>query len=241
MIKSKLELGKINGDIFVLIEKKNIKNVHLKVFRDLSVKLSVPEKVPDEWIVSFLEKKKEWINKQIFKYKQSSGSNNMVYLKNGCSIQMLGKDYRIYIKFGKRAIVQDEKKITIYLEDSANLELATNFFDEWWKKESKKLYEIKVKEFYDNIFKKYKINFPTIQIRKMKTMWGNCCPQKSLITLNKYLFKANVLGVEYVILHEMSHLLYPKHNDNFYSFMTINMPDWKERKNILDLDVVQGV
>lgn len=241
MIKSKLELGKINGDIYVLIEKKDIKNVHLKVFRDLSVKLSVPNKVPDDWIISFLEKKKEWINKQIFKYKQSSGSNNMVYLKNGCSIQMLGKDFRIYIKSGKKKIVKEEKKLIIYLDDVSDLETAAKIFDDWWKKESKILYEVKVKEFYNSIFKKYKINLPTIQIRKMKTMWGNCCPQKSLITLNNYLFKANALGIEYVIMHEMTHLLYPKHNENFYSFMTIHMPDWKERKQILDLDVVQGV
>ena len=61
------------------------------------------------------------------------------------------------------------------------------------------------------------------------------------ITFNEYLYKANLLGVQYVILHEMTHLLYPNHNIDFYNFLTIHMPDWKERKKILDIEVVQGI
>jgi len=75
----------------------------------------------------------------------------------------------------------------------------------------------------------------------MKTMWGNCNPIKSLITFNEYLYKANLLGIQYVIMHEMTHLLYPKHNQNFYNFLTVQMPNWKERKKILDIEVVQGI
>ena len=118
MENSKLELGTINGDIFVFIEKKNIKNVHLKVYRDLTVKLSVPEKVSDEWVKTFLDKRKDWINKQIFKYKQSSGNNTLSLLKNGCSVQFLGKDFRIYIKQGKKNIEVLEKQINVYLDDN---------------------------------------------------------------------------------------------------------------------------
>ncbi len=241
MENSKLELGSINGDVFVFVEKKNIKNVHLKVYRDLTVKLSVPEKVSDEWIKTFLDKRKEWINKQIFKYKQSSGNNTLVLLKNGCSVQMLGKDLRVYIKQGKKNVEVLEKQINIYLEDNKNLEKATKQFDQWWNAYSQKLYQEKITNYYNTIFRKYGVEFPSIQIRKMKTMWGNCNPIKSIITLNKYLLKASELEVEYVIMHEMTHLLYPRHNADFYNFLTIQMPDWKERKQILDLEVVQGI
>jgi len=241
MENSKLELGTINGDVFVFIEKKKIKNVHLKVYRDLTVKLSVPEKVPDDWIKRFLEKRKGWINKQIFKYKESSGNNTLVLLKNGCSVQLLGKDFRIYIKQGKKSIELLEKKINIYIDDAKNLEKATKYFDKWWNSFSEKLYKEKIKNYYDTIFRKYGVQYPSIQIRKMKTMWGNCNPLKSIIRLNKYLTKASELGVEYVIMHEMTHLLYPRHNAEFYNFMTIQMPDWKDRKLTLDLEVVQGL
>lgn len=241
MDNCKLELGKINGNAFVLVERKPIKNVHLKVYRDLSIKLSVPQNVPDEWIEKFLNKKKSWINEQLFKYKQSSGSNNLSYLRNGCSIQMLGKDKRVYLQEGRKNIQEDEKRLLISLDNKTDYATATKYFCEWWRKSSYDLYLNEVTKFYNKIFKKYGVSFPQIQIRKMKTMWGNCNPVKSLITLNEYLYKANLLGIQYVVLHEMTHLLYPKHNNNFYSFLTVHMPDWKERKKILDVEVVQGI
>ena len=91
----KLELGKINGKVDVFVERKKIKHIHLKVYRDLTIKLSVPINVPDEWILNFLKNHKNWINNQLCKFKQSAGINTMSYLKNGCTIQILGKDKRI--------------------------------------------------------------------------------------------------------------------------------------------------
>ena len=66
-----LDLGAINGQISVQIIRKNIKNVHLKVFRSLEVVLSVPMAVPSDWIDSFLENHVEWIDDQITKYKKA--------------------------------------------------------------------------------------------------------------------------------------------------------------------------
>ena len=63
MLSYNVDLGQINGVICVTIEKKKIKNVHLKVYNDLSVKLSVPEKVNDVWVERFLADRKDWINK----------------------------------------------------------------------------------------------------------------------------------------------------------------------------------
>lgn len=71
-----LYLGPINGTIKVNILRKRIKNVHLKVFRSLSVVLSVPELVPDEWIQCFLLERVKWIDDQITKYKKTSGYIN---------------------------------------------------------------------------------------------------------------------------------------------------------------------
>ena len=237
----KLELGKINGNVFVFIERKNIKNIHLKVYRDLTIKLSVPTNVSDSWISDFLEKRKDWINTQLYKFKQSAGINNMSYLINGYTIQILGKDKRVYLQKGNKEVVEDINKITIYLEDTKNLGLATKIFTEWWRETSLKLYLKEMQKFYNNIFKKYSLDFPKVKIKKMKTMWGNCNVKNKTITFNEYLYKANLLGIQYVILHEMTHLLYPNHNNDFYNFLTIHMPDWKERKKILDIEVVQGI
>ncbi|NLM68375.1 MAG: M48 family metallopeptidase, partial [Enterococcus sp.] len=86
----KLDLGVKNGIVSVSITKKPIKNIHLKVFRDMKVSLSVPLSISDDWIVNFLNERISWIDKQITKYKESSGYNNLENIINGSSTRLLG-------------------------------------------------------------------------------------------------------------------------------------------------------
>ena len=237
-----LELSQINGTIDVKIVRKNIKNVHLKVFRSLEVVLSVPMQVPQEWIENFLSKRIKWIDEQITKYKLSDGTNTLDSIKNGTSVQMLGKDMRIvFQEDSKNYIEVDEKRITLYLKDVTNEEFAQKMFLRWWKKAAEDVFQNELNSLYEKIFKKYQIAKPDIYVRKMKTLWGSCTPSKSKVTLNNYLFKANICCIQYVVLHELTHLLYPNHSKQFYDFLTVHMPDWQERKKQLDTEVVQGL
>ena len=238
----KMYLGLINGTIRIKIFRKKIKNVHLKVFRSLEVSLSVPERVSDEWINSFLLSRKEWINNQLTKYKKTSGYNNLIEIRNGSSTQLLGKDMRIYKESSlKNRICIDEKKIYLYLMDVTNDELAQKEFSKWWRQTAKEVYQNEIDYFYERVIRKYGITKPMLKIRKMKTLWGSCTPSKNKITLNEYLLKANIRCIQYVVLHELTHLLYPNHSSDFYDFLTIHMPDWSERKKQLDTEVVQGL
>ena len=237
-----LELSQINGTIDVKIVRKNIKNVHLKVFRSLEVVLSVPMQVPQEWIENFLSKRIKWIDEQITKYKLSDGTNTLDSIKNGTSVQMLGKDMRIvFQEDSKNYIEVDEKRITLYLKDVTNEEFAQKMFLRWWKKAAEVVFQNELNSLYKKIFKKYQIAKPDIYVRKMKTLWGSCTPSKSKVTFNNYLFKANIRCIQYVVLHELTHLLYPNHSKQFYDFLTVHMPDWQERKKQLDTEVVQGL
>ena len=235
-----LYLGPINGTIKVQIHRKKIKNVHLKVFRSLDVVLSVPVQVPDEWINSFLGSRQNWIDEQITKYKKTSGFNNLIDIRNGSSIQYLGKDMRVYKEASlTNRIEVDEKRINLFVTEVANEQLIQKMFGKWWRQTAEKIYQQEVDYYYDTVFRKYGIDKPVISIKKMKTLWGSCTATKNKITLNEYLLKANIRCIQYVVLHELSHLLYPNHNSDFYNFMTIQMPDWQERKKQLDSEVVQ--
>ena len=237
-----LELSQINGTIDVKIVRKNIKNVHLKVFRSLEVVLSVPMQVPQEWIENFLCKRIKWIDEQITKYKLSDGTNTLDSIKNGTSVQMLGKDMRIVFQEDSENYIEvDEKRITLYLKDVTNEEFAQKMFLRWWKKAAEVVFQNELNSLYEKIFKKYQIAKPDIYVRKMKTLWGSCTPSKSKVTFNNYLFKANIRCIQYVVLHELTHLLYPNHSKQFYDFLTVHMPDWQERKKQLDTEVVQGL
>lgn len=237
-----LNLGAINGQVSVQIIRKNIKNVHLKVFRTLDVVLSVPMTVPFDWIGSFLDNHVEWIDDQITKYKKSSGYNNLSSIRSGSSTQLLGKDVRIYKEASLIDRVElDEKKICIFLRDVYDEEQAQKLFDAWWRNTASDIFQSETERLYQKIFKKYGLNQPKILVRKMKTLWGSCTPSKDKITLNEYLLKADIRCIQYVVLHELTHLIYPNHSKEFYDFLTIHMPDWKERKKQLDNEVVQGL
>ena len=237
-----LELSQINGTVDVEIVRKNIKNVHLKVFRSLEVVLSVPMQVPREWIENFLSKRIKWIDEQITKYKLSGGTNTLDSIKNGTSVQMLGKDMRVvFEEASKNSIEVDEKRITLFLKDVTDEEFAQKMFLRWWKKTAEDVFQNELDALYEKIFKKYQVAKPNIYVRKMKTLWGSCTPSKSKVTFNNYLYKANIRCIQYVVLHELTHLLYPNHSKLFYDFLTIYMPDWQERKKQLDTEVVQGL
>lgn len=75
----------------------------------------------------------------------------------------------------------------------------------------------------------------------MKTLWGSCSVARQAVTFNFYLIKARMPYIDYVVLHELVHFLYPNHSKHFYAFLSNHMPDWKERKLVLDQDVVHGL
>lgn len=238
----KLNLGAINGEITITVIKKDVKNVSLKVYRDLTVKVTAPKVVTDDWLDKFVISKKDWINKQLSKFKQSNGYNANTNIKSGTSTQYLGKDLRIYkMPSLKNEIVLEEKSLTIFLKNINDEDKCSTIFDDFWREKCRKIFGEQTQVFYEKIFKKHGVNQPTIHIRKMKTMWGSCNKSKSKITYNQYLLKADIRCIQYVVLHELSHLLYPYHNKDFYNFLTIHMPDWNERKKQLDMETVQGL
>jgi len=239
-----LDLGAINGKINVAVNRKDVKNVHLKVYRDFAVSLSLSPKVPDEWITKFLEARKNWIDKQLTKYKAASGYNNLHSLKSGSSTQYLGKDIRIIqekSENGKAEIMPDGKTLKIYLINENDADTFDRLFQSWWRKQAQTIFLEELTLLYNKIFKKYSVAFPLLQIRKMNTLWGSCTKKLNKIVLNEYLLKADRLCIQYVVLHELTHLLYEKHTSDFYNFLTIHMPDWKQRKSQLDKEVVNGL
>ena len=72
----------------------------------------------------------------------------------------------------------------------------------------------------------------------METRWVSCLAKKGIITLNKRLLEAPRNCIEYVIMHEFCHFIHPNHSKHFYTFLTMLIPDWKERKALLEKTAV---
>ena len=85
-----------------------------------------------------------------------------------------------------------------------------------------------------NFYGYYTGNCVNMQVKKMKTLWGSCTPSKNKITLNEYLLKADLRCIQYVVLHELTHLKYPNHGKGFYRYMENYMPNYRKAEKLLN-------
>lgn len=234
-------LPELKITISVLIERKKMKTCRLKVFPDKTVRFSVPERTPKLWIEQYLDSKNQWLSEKIKIFEQTKGYAATNEIRNGISVRYLGEDLIFSVlRSNKSKVYKEGKKLHVCAPDINDRDRIFDLFDKWWRKESLKVIDAQVDKLYP-IIEKYKINRPKVMLRKMKTLWGSCSPHRGVITFNQYLTKATPACIEYVVLHELIHFLYPNHSRQFYDFLSNYMPDWKDRKKILDLDVVHGL
>jgi predicted metal-dependent hydrolase len=83
------------------------------------------------------------------------------------------------------------------------------------------------------IVETFGVRMPSVTVRSMKTRWGSCSVHRGSIRLNSHLRFAPPESIDYVVLHELAHFLYPNHSKDFYGFIERYMPDWKQRKELL--------
>ena len=98
--------------------------------------------------------------------------------------------------------------------------------EKWYKKVTKEIFEIHLKNVYNRFT--VDIPFPKLCIRKMTSRWGVCNIRTHIITLNLELIKRDIAYLDYVINHEMSHLIYGDHSTKFWKLVEDNMPDYKK-------------
>ena len=154
---------------------------------------------------------------------------------------MFGEDLIFSVsESSKNYIYREGRNICIGCKNPNDQAELMKQFETWWRKESLNFLEKRVDEWY-LIIKKYGKPLPKIQLRKMKTLWGSCSVNREVVTFNQYLIKAKPACIDYVVLHELVHFIYPNHSKRFYDFLSIHMPDWKARKKVLDQDVVHGL
>ena len=229
------------SDVEVIIERKRVKKIRLKVFPNGIVKLSAPLGVSDEWINNYLKSKTKWIEKSLHYFKDTEANEFETRILSGVSTRILGRQIRIIVNEAKiYKIEQKEDYVYIQSPTTEDKQALQKQFERWWQKQSKSYFLVVIDRLYP-IIAKHGIHKPTLQVRKMKTLWGSCSRKHSKINLNYYLYKAPPPCIDYVVLHELTHFLYPKHNKDFYEFLTVHMPDWKERKRILDHEIVKGL
>ena len=119
------------------------------------------------------------------------------------------------------------------IPDKTNQLNKQKVLEQWMKNFAKEMFEKISQEIYP-LFQPYGVKYPLIKTRVMRARWGSCHYNKGTIVLNTRLIEAPRSSIEYVVLHEYAHFIHPNHSKAFYGLVESFMPDWKERKNILN-------
>ncbi len=227
----------INGEkIVFFVQRKNVKNINLKVNLDKKVTMSIPMKMDIETAKEFIKKKAEWIKKQQNYYESFTDKKENISFEEGETVYLLGKQYKMKIISDiKNEILIKGKYFEIHIKEkyTENRKYIRKVYDKWLKEYAYEVFRGLVEK-YQVILKKYNIKIPNIEIRQMKSRWGSCLPSNNKVIFNLNLIKTPICCIEYVVLHELSHFKYPNHSKKFYNFVTIFMPDWNKRKKLLD-------
>lgn len=225
-----------NRKIYYKVERKNVKNINLKVNIEKNVNISVPQSISDKEVIDFVKKKADWIIKQQDYYETFSEQKENINFENGETIYLLGKQYLINVLPNiENKIEIKGKYIKIYIKEKyiSNKKYINNFYEKWLRNYSTKIItELVIR--YQEMMNGYGIKYPKVMIRRMKQRWGSCLPQNNTVIFNIKLIKTPMCCIEYVVLHELCHFKYHNHNEKFYNFVNIFMTDWKERKKLLD-------
>ena len=221
-------------DIEFEIIRKNVKNINLRVKKDMSVVVSANKKVPLEHIFEFVRIKSKWIIMNLEYFSKFERSREKLY-KDFEKFKYLGKKYDLKIEkaIQKEFVFFDNKKIYIFVKNTDDYKKKKSLIDSWYLKQAKKEFANSLDRIYPS-FEKYGIAKPYMKIRQMKSRWGSCMVYGQSITLNKELIKSPKECIDYVVLHELVHFLHKNHGKDFYLCMSKFMPDWKDRKEILN-------
>ena len=217
------------------LQRKAVKNINLRIKADRTIFVSANTRVSEKIIEEFIESKKEYILNALARYEElAKYAPKPKQYVDGESFRILGHDRRLKVIDGKKNKVEsDESYITLTVKDSSNFPMKKKTMDKWLNSICTDTIQSLCDAIYPK-FQKYGISYPTIKYRNMISRWGSCQPKRCVLTFNYALVEAPISCVEYVVVHEFTHFLQPNHSKRFYQQLAMFMPDWEQRKKLLE-------
>jgi predicted metal-dependent hydrolase len=219
---------------YELIRKK-VKNINLHVKADGRIIISASNRVSKKYIEDFIVQKADWIEKSLERFEDREPDSKKEFEPvEGSIIRLLGMEYKIHITGSTiNHIELTDAGIRIQTKHPEDESKIRSLWEKWYKEFIKGVFYQVVKAIHPK-FLPYRIPMPDIKIRKMKARWGSCAVYDSQITLNTALIHAPLSCIEYVAAHELTHFTHPNHSGRFYAMLASIMPDYKERKKLLE-------
>lgn len=227
---------KVNG-IPIDIVKKNIKNLHLAVYPpDGRVRLAVPQHTSEEKIRLFVISKASWIKKKQKQLREQLRQTERKYV-TGEDHYYRGNRYILRVKnhaAPAKITLSGNKYIYMYVRKKSTRNYKHHAMQEWYRNRLKE----QIPALLEKWEEKTGIMVDEWKIRKMKTKWGTCNSKDKRIWLNLELAKKPDHCIEYVLVHEMIHILEKHHNEKFRAYMTRFLPKWEQYRDELNNSIL---
>jgi predicted metal-dependent hydrolase len=221
------------SNIEIDIVRKDIKNIHLAVYPPTGrVRIAAPLTTDEDAIKLFAISKLGWIKRHQRSFVNQARQSQREY-KHRESHYFQGKRYLLNVIDDEKVckvLLTTGKYIDFHLKPGTQREQRHKIMSEWYRKQLKKL----IPEFVAKWQKVMNIQIVQWQVKQMKTKWGSCNVEQRRIWLNLELSKKPVHCLEYIIVHEMVHLLERNHNERFVAYMDKFLPNWKALKKELN-------
>ena len=220
------------GEIVVDVVQKDIKNVHLSVYPPTGhVRISAPSHMSMDTIRVFAISKLDWIRKQQAKLQAQDRETPRDFLDRE-SHYVWGKRYLLNVIERDQApsLTLKGNKMVLQIRPQTDGSKRQEIIENWYREQLKAevpaliarwepLMDVTVDRFY---------------VQRMKTRWGSCNPKNRSIRLNTDLARKPRECLEYLVVHEMAHLLEPTHSARFIALMDQFMPNWRHRRDQLN-------
>ena len=198
----------------VIITRKNNKNIYVRVGSDLKISVTCNYLTDEKQILKILDNNQKALIKMFAsRVKQNARDEEFYYFGEIYDIIIVPTIDTIDI-VDKYIYVKDEKMLSKWVNEQI-LKIFSEHYNYWYQHFSAE------------------IPYYRLRFRNMKTRWGVCNKKSKTITLNTNLFKYDISCLDYVIVHELSHLIYFDHSKNFWNLVFVNYPNYKQVKKLL--------
>lgn len=223
-----VQLGNITADVVL----KDIKNVHLSVYPPNGrVRIAAPARMSLDTIRVFAISKLGWIKQQQKKLREQERETPREYL-NRESHYLWGKRYLLTVQEKDRApsIELRHRRILLCVRSGASEERKQELFEVWHREQLKNAVLPLLAKWQPLMG----VTVSRVFVQRMKTKWGSCNPTARHIRLNTELAKKPPECLEYIVVHELAHLIEPTHSQRFTALMDRFMPKWQFYRQVLN-------
>jgi predicted metal-dependent hydrolase len=221
------------GGLKVEVVRKPIKNLHLGVYPPHGrVRVAAPLNLSDDAVRLAIVTRMGWIRRQRAKFDAQPRQSERAYV-SGESHYFLGQRYRLNLIEGAQAghvSVKNSSRLDLHVRNGSDVAIREKVFLGWYRAELRSLIAPLIEKWSELM----DLPQPVWGVKRMKTKWGSCNIEAQRIWLNLELVKKQPGCLEYVVVHELTHLFERHHNDRFVAIMDRVLPTWRALRDELN-------